>query len=946
MMPEVKEQIVRATQGIQSYLVQVEHRPGPRILGQIDKANRRQRLELGLSEGPFPIAELEWQDRQGYGRHRGSERWFELSDRPLPHYPEILAHLLQQGQITGEREEDNTWVVELSVGLPDILLAPQSFRRALFGDPRDRAQQRFFDSFERMLEGLAIRIELVIGSPEGPIKGCHIYSTTERFTSDMNISVEPTQARLPRLPDYLSEQLIRGITVPSYLLLLDLPDLAGWNPEETHATWAERAVQLIRDSESPQQDHERRYAEIYNWPAASGARYTAYTEGIARMAGLGLDPQQHHPIVLGAYNEDNSDPFPLFYQQWFQSDPDYQANPGFYWNPAGYFRDYHHFGGLDVGLKHRWYFELRGSPATTRPDDRFYSARDWGYGSGRINEVLNRLTFTEAVRQYNTGTFEGKRNAYLMLGHVIHLLQDVGQPDHANLVDHAGSGKTMASAYDEYHYCELLGWYAFAQACGVCWLFCPFCGVPAYGAAYGVCRGTINASIVGYEKLIADMWSLNAAEPAVGNTGVSRLADYDAHFASLAQQSSEASATRGLVSPLGCTDLLVFFPPSPVPISIPGAMPIIDSSNDPSRSPFLELTSQLVPMIISYSASLICHFLDIVTPPPIVERVRIVQWEAGARPLRFGTFANSSNHCVRYDQAWKMRPGAPAPGGPRQRQMQSLHASQPLSHDRPAYIFVSFGPTTSLAEGRAMAQVVVRLRGVNPVDGTPIDQLVPMEMASDPDVGFYYWGNFRPRNCAPDPYELRLHIEGRDHAAHLTTREPIGDVLDADPSTIATVNPTINGGLRYDWTYYHAGSDQHHRIQVAAFGEVRLLASPEDSVVRLNRVGQEERVTLRFEQTAWNCQWEEFWSVLTCPVRWRLREEVRSALQSGRVRDAISFGFSARIEIGRGTQVAEIVCMIPDGPFRRGRYSLNVDYEVGEAPYVRTGSHTITVAVG
>lgn len=358
---------------------------------------------------------------------------------------------------------------------------------------------------------------------------------------------------------------------------------------------------------------ERKYLDLYD----PGWAVRAYDDAAAALQDP--DGTVHHPIVNGAFYEDQTAPLPVFYHSFFVSDPAYAADPNYYWDQAGYYRDYHHFGGEATGLEHRWYFSLRGNPPTSQlVNGRYYSARDWGHGGARIDETLNRLTFVRAIEQYNRYSFDGKRAAYLMLGHVVHLLQDQGQPDHARLVAHPGSSMTEDHAYSTYHYCEFLAGEAAAAAALAC--FGPWswaCAAAAFAATLAGCKLSADSDVVGYERLIGSHWSLSAAEPGIGARGVVRKGTYDEYFQSLAAYAKSQADQRGLSSALGC-DTLILIPP------IPGADPAIDTTTDEPAA-YADLTNALVPEVVGMTAGLIQHFFEVVNHPPILERLTVVQ---------------------------------------------------------------------------------------------------------------------------------------------------------------------------------------------------------------------------------------------------------------------------------------------------------------------------------
>jgi hypothetical protein len=926
-MPIDLKSVKRSTLKLTRYDIRIESRPGLTIEGVVDTACARQAYRMGFSDGEFPLAEVHWIDTQGFGRPIISRAWFVLSDGPLPNHPELAVGLLDNGDIVSEEPGDlrSTFVLKMrSLGLLDNR---SSFVERLLSDPRNRRETAFRRRFTEEIERISLHVEVRVEGRSGPISGYTVRTLNGSIETTMSVDFTATTDPVPDPPDDM--RIVRGRKIPSPMLCFRMKKIAGWSPLQTHAVLAERAIGVIRDHDSQRDAHLRLYSELYDWKITPGKRYTKWLESDAKVPKAALDFNKHHPVVLGSHYEDNEKSLP--YHDWFLTDKNYKKNSYHYWSQDDYFRDYHHFGGQGTGLEHQWYFAFRGEEPTTAPGDRYYSARDWGYGAGRIDENLNRLTFTQAIGQYSRCNAEGRRNAYLMLGHVVHLLQDVGQPDHARLVSHAGSGMTMETAYSTYQYCTLMASWASINACAACAIFCPICAAVAFSAAGAACALSIDEAIVGYERLIADRWNISQAEALIKTAGITRCPGYDDYFLKMAGVSIAAADSRGLASPLGCEDLLFFIPNIPPPIPVPGTGPAIDSESDAACEPYFNLTTELVPSITSLTAGLICHFFDIVNPPPMLERLRIVQWEPNAKPIAFGILSNQKAlHCVRYDAEWELKKGDPAPGGPRQRDLKFRAPTQMLTTDRPAYIFVVIGPTDPPARSRAMTEIELRLTGTYPGTGRMIDEPVKLELEQDADLGSYYWGCFWPRNCSRDPYLLSIAVTGRDCAAHLKNRSPVGDEVDGDPSTVAEVALTVDG-TGYPWVHYHPGADRTHKIQVAAFQNWRLKIQPVGGHVVLgNDISHEETVSFKLEQSTWDCGWEPVWGPLQCLGRWALLPDVLST-RTGNRSIAADVGFEAALAIGRQAGVASLVLRLLGPDYVPGTYEVGLEYNIGEA---------------
>jgi hypothetical protein len=921
------DQIVKANQSIERYHIGIEYSNGVIYEGELDFAENRQYILIGLSNEKFPIAEIFWIGEKGYGHRPESESWLSISS-PLPNYLQLALKQLQEGNIVSAREEDNFLVVDVVTDNLPPRDNPDEFYRNIFREPADTGEKEFLDHLVELSRSLEVNIQMRINHENLLIYNLTVQGRVQEMYSEMTAAISPSEKEIPSLPGEASQLATPHSEIPMEALLFDLPKIAGW-VSANHGSWAQRAIQLIEESEANLPVQSRKYAEIHDpiWSKQAFSEQFAKTDVV--------DHQKHHPIILGSVYEDCTGwdspsgvtkGMPDFYDSWFMSDDNYKKDPNYYYSQKAYWRDYHHFGGEGTGLEYAWYFELRGCPKTTKPGDHYYSARDWGYGDGHVDPKHNRLTFTEAIRQYNRYTFDGKRCAYLMLGHVVHLLQDVGQPDHAKLVAHPGSSFTELEAYKKYHYCEIIAVAAVAlcfKACPICIIACPAIS----GPVFGICRDSLSDKKVGYERLIRpDMnkWSLTRIKNQIEPSSIVTQTNYDAFFSNL---SKFAKSKAIITSPLGCGK--VEFPLVPSFIAIPGCRPFIHLNDKNQVQKFLDFTDKLIPRLIGESAGLIQHFFEIVNYPPIVEKVVIVQWEPGDSPQEFAFFAKDKKHCLRYNAEWVMSTN--------KRNLKYNNPSKPvpLSPDRTAYVFILFGPTIVPNKGRSMDGISTKLKlvGTDPATGKPINIKVNLTPHHDNKVGHYYWGSFEPRNCSRDPYTLTLVIEGKDNGAHFSQRNPSGDEIDANPSTIAYVDA---GNPIYPWKAYEPGPDKNHKVVISRFVE-SITIHPKSLVISPSRVMTGE-VKVRIQQKTWDCQWEEHWGPLNCSVSWGLDKMVTKIEKSPSTRKWSLdvrlweyFNLEGKLLI-TSTGEAKLMITVDAQKYTPGNYSVSIHYTIGQLP--------------
>jgi hypothetical protein len=854
------DQIVEHNQQLKRYRLRIERPNGEILDNQIDQEEDRQQQRIYVLGHEAPDVEVIWTKGTAVGHKWNSDEWWSMSDSPPTEYFTSTIRLLKEVVWDSTSVDGGQWVMTAKLAGPEIADSIIAAIRGIFASPTTAKQERFLARAVELTQGLSLQLEMRIAQDTSMIDRLTTTCTSAKMHSQTTLVVQPEQVdtaykRVDPLSkphtltgdgtfersdlgvagtvDLVAETgagspfsirqhpatqtdielgaaytqatslqdtpslTISPIRIPSHLLLFALKDLGGWK-ESTHSAWAQRSLELVEKT-----DGEGLYAEIYD------GSYSRYSE---QDAGGEPNSQIHHPIILGAYYEDETNPLPDFYHEWFRDDGQYAQNRDYYYHQAGYWRDYHHFGGRELGLQDELRNSLRGRPQTTQPNDRFYSARDWGFGGKRIDESLNRLTFTEAMLQYVQATPESRRRALLMLGHVVHLLQDVGQPDHARLVAHPGSSRTERQMKEEIHYCDFVaGEAAAAAAAAGSWFFGvgALAGLAAYEVAYNACCDSTNDAEVGYERLLAlkAHWRLDEVDPDIQATGVLRENGYDTFFARLADDSVRVADGMGLLSPLGCGDFSVALP------EVGGGLdPDIDT-NDPAQvRPYIDLTKRLVPEIVGMGAGFIEHFFDIVNPPPYVQRVTGVKAVPGLVPSGFGRLGDAYHRpdCemaqVKYDAYWE-------PASEDRRVLKFPVVPQALSASHGVYIFVRFGPISTTGKARRMDLSSMKVTMVREQVPTKISIPVSMVAASDAKLGDYYWGIF-----LPPPYDTQLEqqwhivISANDRGAHLQARKYPGHELDGNPQTSAMLQIHAPD---YSFRGYEPGTDTCHMVQIA-----------------------------------------------------------------------------------------------------------------------------------
>jgi len=772
---------------------------GLQFEGIVDQQKKSLYYRLTLPTSQDISAEFYQIGNKGYGRISSSQNWLNIQvSGEMQNFLIGAVEVMKSGKIISVREEGQLLKHEV---VPENLPPrdnPNQFFNSLFKQPASPQLRAVVNRMIEMSRDLKISVYISVSSRDKRIRRIEIENESPRMKASSVLTIDETKDEVPTLPKEALKA--KGPAIPWPMLIFRLPEywgIGGWN-DFVHCNFALGALKLLENV-----DKDEKYAEIY--------RIAEPQCGWDGSADKFMRPEAtNHPILLGTYYEDQkstADDVITFYKEWFGEEFKELGLEDRFNTVAR--RPYHHYGGENQGVEYKWYYEL-WPPVPDRPcnGDRFYSARDWGFGGNRTGdgtcsppvEDLNPFTFIEAIKQYNKSTTQGKKNAYFMLGHVIHLLQDQAEPDHAKLVPHPGSGFTEPEMYDQTYLCEILAAEAALDACGHCMaplgpLGPLLCGDPlilatnpcthaAFTAAEGACRASINPNEVGFEWLAEHRWTLSRIEPQLRGLYPSRRSDYDAFFRSMAYYAIDAVKRHGFSADydnensLGTGHL-------PIIPEVPAADPDIDLRNSDKVNRYLRMIDDLAIFAIREQAGLLQYFYEIVNPPPYLKRLTITQGSE-----------------TRFDVTWDDI----IENNSVIRRNRNVRKNYTLYHGVPAIITAWFGPDSIIGPDPEKDPKHVRTRDMQGgnvyIDGQRVSLSRSIEDGNPVLRGSFIPGCIREIN----PITTSISIDALDDAPHLQSRNPLGNSLDKDPSTVA-------GARAYpphDWINYEQDSDPFH----------------------------------------------------------------------------------------------------------------------------------------
>lgn len=914
--------IVEAQRRRSAYHLDLRRADGFRYAANVDGNSGRQHVVI---QGAEPTVQLEVvsESTNSWAHLVGNSQWLRVQHKDYAAYLDSIMASLSQPGMVAVRADGPDWVV----GIKSQLLWTDAQVGEIWEAFVDRwepaARERMLPHLMVASRDLSVSVEIRVSQESQLVASQQIIvQNFEGTLGGYSLSWTDLTAPVPPRPETFGT-----IDEPPFaeILLLPVRSLGGWCGG-THCGLAQETLNIIRKL-----DTQGAFGEVYS-PALSSASWTSGTP----------QPNQHHPLVIGANFEDNHQPMPQFYDVWFAADPMFKNDTSYYWNHNGFPRDYHHFGdGVSVGLEYKTWFSLRPyfdnsppPPPRPKPGDRYYDLSEWAFGYPRTSfpNQINRLSFSSAIDQYNLYTGQGKTNAYLMMGHVLHLLQDSGHPDHARAYAHPGSGNRGS---DVKNICGIVAAEAAIYVSPFCCSWCSgtllgylicvgACEAAASGVAYGACRGLFCDSCRGYELLAEELWSPTRITGPTVATGVISRPDFNQYFAEMAKITRDTFDKAKMDSVVGCDDFVLAVPPF---WTVDGLIPAIPDDQDEIET-YLRITDSICTTNVCYSAGLLQHFYSLVNHPPVLERVAVVQWEPNVVPSEFGLFPSdpaATNPCTIYDTEWVTDVTNKI------RQPQSLIAGPKLycNTDRPIYIFLLFGPSSIGPDfgGLVMSSVDLRMTGTDPMTGTPIDETVALTRSSDSTHGVYYWGSYQPTNCGDDPYTLTLNVRASDKTAHFSGRTPRGNELDQEPASLAIVQPVTQPSY-FPWAGYEPGVDTKHKvsIQIARFEAV---AEP-DQVELSSRLSATAESELTVTQMAQQCNTEPYQRPTKCDVRWELPATVTRLGRVPQSDTPESFGLSLELLPGRISAQATLIIRHARERYTPGEYEIAVSYFIGD----------------
>jgi hypothetical protein len=465
--------------------------------------------------------------------------------------------------------------------------------------------------------------------------------------------------------------------------------------------------------------------------------------------------------------------------------------------------------------------------------------------SGRWS-IENPFNWEGAIRAYDY-TSSSRLEAYRRLGHVIHLLVDMSEPDHAGNVPHGGSGFKLPESIDEIFGDKVIEKIKDSNLSDEKKLLLAqtviFASIKIKSL---LTKGDRNLRTIGFEGLIEDTVPkamveeffpgkyakynkpsegfLPDAAPIQANQ-VRRMKTLDHYFNSLAYESKKAVKDKKQYPlALGCMDLfdhlkvsnltwLMNFMENPVLTQVETLqkeaveyfgtkgqlyiVPIINRNDKNELQKFYSLARGLLGTAVEASAGLMEHFHDLVNPPPYVKSVKITQgkntvydayWEDTVT-TRAGTTKSSPSY-LNYSIAAN--------------RVMTKKRSASLEPDKDATITIEFGPNCGDYP--------------EPIDPKSISVLIGPTSAAgrlqQTEKSTTWTGGFRvPSSILGAEKSLTISIQAKDSHIHFDPRTRSfvrGFNLDADPKNPAKL--WCKGINEYVWNNYKRGMDSNHKI--------------------------------------------------------------------------------------------------------------------------------------
>jgi len=840
-MKQLFNKVEEALQGIKRYHLRMEsgNESGYISDGDVDVEGKATHFTIKIGRESPQEVEYYWIGEKAYGLPLHVGKWFQVW---VPAEPVSRLHLifaiLKTGEVTSVQEEaladDRCWVLLVTPDLSPLRDHAEEFANLLFlrlseGSERDK---ELLASLKEAMREAEMQAEFWISQETHHIKKAIIKTFVSGAETQMTYYISHINDLELQISPPARALEAEGPPMPLGVLFLKFDiwgshsSFWGWS-ENNHCMMTEEALKLIKKN-----DPDGKYQEIYygypnkwgtiDWSTKSDPSYYNPKPNSSEPG------DKDHPCVLGAWSEDAWDKV----RTRDLLDPDAMK--------VKEYRSFRHFGGEDKGLKYEDYFSLVDKKVTLPKGGRYISARDWGKEDGtahaKAGESGDKMNFQGAIDAYNHYTYDGKKEAYRRIGHVLHLLQDVAQPDHAGLWDHAGSGMNEGEAYDRFHVCEAKVAAAFEIGTAVCATSCAAFLIGYLGClaaceavllwtlknVWLICQASKSSSEVGFEYLLREHWNFNNRPGIRQKLKIKKEASYDVYFKKMANESITAAKVKGLKSPLGLGSQLITiitgFVAKAAPYSeIPGLDPDIELGHPVGtgeEKKYLELADEVIIKATNRCAGLLQHFYEIVNFPPYVKAVTVAR---GVPGLSAEDVLLKPQNFI-YSAKWK----------------DELVSSNfgPKTKISSRKLVITKGEPISITElGQriyVIAEVSNEMKKLNLGLKNCIDDLIDKEAMTDVTVPistslyglyekdtYYYFASF----AVPLIYAglssnvcnaVVLEFTGEDDKPHFSKRNYSGKKLDSEPGTLA-----VAGNLSpYDWIGYEPGTDKNHKIRV------------------------------------------------------------------------------------------------------------------------------------
>lgn len=502
--------------------------------------------------------------------------------------------------------------------------------------------------------------------------------------------------------------------------------------------------------------------------------------------------------------------------------------------------------GQGVAFNPYFYLWIKFDQASvSSPGLRYPSALEWARDGAGSGDVRN---WKGAIAAYDY-TPASRAEAYFRLGHVVHLVGDMAEPDHATNTPHAASGyayprdlnKITSFLVENKDYVPLTEE-----------------SVRALQAATAV-NSALGKQRLGYEAFVEEFHA--RIFPSLPQVRINKRPLFDDYFNVMGQLSRGAIQEKGFPLPLGARLTPETTEAEQLSLNVLKAhysfFPAIDFKDEAEANRYLGLARDLLTSAVRLNWGLLEFFHDIVDPPPYVRSVRISQggrvryhgyWKDDPRPVEgdhpnenkkaAGTLAAKGfHHKYSYGRIALRELVVEAPAGGSGAGGVSLLgvSSKPrgeaegaaLEAGAPAEVRIEFGPDRAGfdAPPEKMAEVTVAIGGES-VAGRIVDE------------GTAWVGWFTPElEEGEETRELPIRIEGRDAHDHarlpgrlvVARRDELrgtgGLALDAEPELPAKVDPAPPYHIRN----YEPGADLTFKVTVGRSGE------PEEPAVETAR---------------------------------------------------------------------------------------------------------------